>query len=282
MATCYRHASRETGVSCSNCGNPICPDCMTATPVGMRCPDCAKQKTKVRTAASIGGGVPAATQALIVVNVVIFLIGVGLSPVPINLGGLNGPDVANGQVWRLISSAFLHADVIPFGLLHVGFNMYLLYFLGSMIEPAIGRLRFVSLYVTSLLGGSFGALLLAPDRMTVGASGAVFGLMGAAFVMQRARGIDPMQSGIGGLIVLNLLFTFGFAASLNISIGGHFGGLAAGFAAAYVIEGVARRRGSQLIGAAGCVLVAVVAVAGSLAIAGRAAPAFGAVLSLLQ
>ena len=280
MATCYRHKDRETGVSCSNCGNPICPDCMTATPVGMRCPECAKQKTKVRTAASIGGGVPVATQAIIVVNVVIFLFAVGLAPVPVNLGGLNGPDVADGEVWRLITSAFLHADVIPFGLLHVGFNMYILYFLGTMIEPAIGRLRFVALYFASLLGGAFGALLLSPDRITVGASGAVFGLMGAAFVMQRARGIDPMQSGIGGMIALNLLFTFGFAASLNISIGGHLGGLAAGFAAAYLIEEVARRRRSQLVGAAGCVLVAIVALAGSLAIAGRAQPVFGALLSL--
>ena len=255
-------------MSCSNCGNPICPDCMTATPVGMRCPECAKQKTKVRTAASIGGGVPVVTQAIIAICVVAFIAAIGSNGLVNGEGALNGPRLADGEYWRLITSAFLHADVLPFGLIHIGFNMYLLYYLGSMLEPQLGTARYIALYAAALLGGAFGALLFHQGN-TVGASGAVFGLMGAAFVMQRSRGIDPMQSGIGGLIVLNLIFTFAFSGGLNISIGGHLGGLAAGFVAAYLIEGVARRRGSRGLAVAACVAVALVAVAGSLAVAGR-------------
>ncbi len=273
MATCYRHPSRETGVSCSNCDNPICTDCMTATPVGMRCPDCAKQKTKVRTAASIGGGDPMATYVLIGLCVLVafgsgsVLGGNSGSPV-FRDGALFGPsiDIAN-EYWRLITSGFLHA-----GLIHLAFNMYILYYLGSMLEPALGKVRFLALYFASMLGGSFGALLLSPLAQTVGASGAVFGLMGAAFVMQRARGMNPMQSGIGPLILLNVGISFVIP---GISIGGHLGGLAAGALAALAIEEVAKRRLPRTLALAGCALVALVAVAGALAVAGSQNAALG-------
>ncbi len=273
MATCYRHSSRETGVSCSNCGNPICTDCMTATPVGMRCPECAKQKTKVRTAASIGGGDPMATYVLIGLSVLVafgsgsVLGGNSGSPV-FRDGALFGPaiDIGN-EYWRLITSGFLHA-----GLIHLAFNMYVLYFLGSMLEPALGKVRFLALYFASMLGGSFGALLLSPLANTVGASGAVFGLMGAAFVMQRARGMNPMQSGIGPLILLNVGISFVIP---GISIGGHLGGLVAGAVAALAIEAVAKRRLPQTLALAGCAVVALVAVAGALAVAGSQNAALG-------
>jgi membrane associated rhomboid family serine protease len=267
MATCYRHPTRETGVSCSNCGNPICTDCMTATPVGMRCPDCAKQKTKVRTAATMGGGDPMATYVIIGICVLLFLgsgqigFGGGGGGQIFQDGALFGPSIVAGEYWRLITSGFLHS-----GLLHVGFNMYILYYLGSMLEPALGRARFIALYVTSLLGGSFGALLLSPLSPTVGASGAVFGLMGAAFVMQRARGVDPMQSGIGPLILLNLGISFVLP---NISVGGHLGGLAAGAASAFAIEALAKRRRPQSLALVACAAVGLIAVAGALAVAGR-------------
>src|SRR6185436_423432 len=117
-------------------------------------------------------------------------------------------------------------------------NMYILYWLGQMIEPALGHLRFTALYFASLIAGSFGALLLSPDRLTVGASGAVFGLMGAAFVMQHARGINPWQSGLGPVILFNLAFSF---IVPNISIGGHLGGLVGGALAAFLMERVAGR-----------------------------------------
>ncbi len=273
MATCYRHSSRETGVSCSNCGNPICTDCMTATPVGMRCPECAKQKTKVRTAASIGGGDPMATYVLIAICVLVafgsgsLLGGNSGSPV-FRDGSLFGPAIdVGGQYWRLVTSGFLHA-----GIIHLAFNMYILYYLGSMLEPALGKVRFLGLYFASLLGGSFGALLLSPLAQTVGASGAVFGLMGAAFVMQRARGMNPMQSGIGPLILLNVGISFVLP---GISIGGHLGGLLAGALAALAIEEVAKRRLPQRLALAGCVAVGVIAVAGALAVAGSQNAALG-------
>ena len=108
-----------------------------------------------------------------------------------------------------------------------------------MLEPSLGHARFVALYFASLLAGSFGALLLDPNAVTVGASGAVFGLMGAAFVLQRARGIDPMQSGIGPLILINLVLGFVIP---NVSVGGHIGGLVGGVLCAFAMERLGRPR----------------------------------------
>jgi membrane associated rhomboid family serine protease len=270
MATCYRHPSRETGVSCSNCGKPICPDCMTPTPVGMRCPDCAGQKQRVHTLRSMHVD-PIATYVLIGINVLMFLgSGAGGSFLTGRGGGsavffdlaLFGPSVDHGDYWRLITSGFLHS-----GLLHIGFNMYILYWLGTMLEPTLGHARFVALYFASLVAGSFGALLLEPDKLTVGASGAVFGLMGAAFVMQRARGMDPMQSGIGPVILFNLAISFVIP---NISIGGHLGGLLGGAAAAFAMERLAARRPGIVLPIAACLLVGVIAAVAAVAVSGRA------------
>jgi membrane associated rhomboid family serine protease len=238
--TCYRHSNRETGVSCSNCGRPICPDCMTSTSVGMRCPECAKQKTKVRTAATLTGA-PQLTYVLIAINVAAFVAtfagGGGVSGRAGSVyahGLLYGPYVADGEWWRIVTAGFLHA-----GLLHIAFNMYFLYFLGTLLEPAIGKLRFGIIYFVSLVGGSFGALLLSPNTAVVGASGAVFGLMGAAILAMRARGIDPMQSGLGVTLLLNLAITFLIP---GIAIGGHLGGLASGFVVGYLMFELAERR----------------------------------------
>jgi membrane associated rhomboid family serine protease len=236
MDVCYRHPNRETGVACSNCGRPICPDCMTSTSVGMRCPECAGQKTRVRTMRSVTGD-PALTYVLIGINVVVALGGLlgGASATGSSIGGsvlLNDGavsrfDIANHEYWRLITAGFLHA-----GFFHLLFNMYALYILGTLVEPAIGRLRFGLIYFVSLLAGSFGALLLTPDKPTVGASGAIFGLMAAAVIVMRNRGMNPMESGLGLWIGLNLLITFTFP---NISIGGHIGGLLGGGIAALLL-----------------------------------------------
>ena len=264
MATCYRHPSRETGVACSNCGKSICPDCMTSTPVGMRCPDCAGQRQRVHTMRSMHVD-PTVTYVLIAICVLLFL-GSGVS---VGGGGstrvffelsLTGPDVRAGEYWRLISSGFLHA-----GLLHIGLNMYILYWLGTMLEPSLGHARFLALYLASLLAGSFGALLLSPDARTVGASGAVFGLMGAAFVMQRARGIDPMQSGIGPVILINLALSFVIA---NISIGGHIGGLIGGAVAALAMEWLSGRRRGVAAPIAACAVIGAAAAVAAVAVAG--------------
>jgi membrane associated rhomboid family serine protease len=268
MATCYRHPGRETGVSCSNCGNPICPDCMTPTPVGMRCPDCASDRTKVKTIRNIQSD-PRVTYALIAINVIAFLASGQFGYQ--RTGGtdlfrrfaLDGPDIhLHHEYWRMITSGFLHA-----GFLHIGFNMYLLFFLGRILEPALGSVRFGLLYFASLLAGSAGALIVTPNAFTVGASGAVFGLMGATFLEMRARGIDPMaggMGGIGGLILINLVFSFALS---GISIGGHIGGLIGGGLVALAFQYAARLR-QPALAYAGPLAVAAVAVAIGVAASG--------------
>ena len=268
METCYRHNDRETGVSCSSCGRPICTDCMTPTPVGMRCPECAQQKTKVRTAASFAPAEPRATYAIVAINVGVFLVQVLTAGGGVRArsgeiyanGALFGPLVDQGEVWRLLTSGFLHADPI-----HLLLNMVGAYFLGSMLEPALGSVRFVALYLASLFAGSFGAMLLSPEAETVGASGAIFGLLGAAFIIMRSRGIDPMQSWIGPILILNILFTF----RPGISIGGHLGGLLGGVLASFILLQAERRR-SPALAVIGCAALAAVAVVGSIAAAGTA------------
>jgi membrane associated rhomboid family serine protease len=152
-------------------------------------------------------------------------------------GALYGPAVAAGDWWRPITSGFLHINLI-----HVGFNMFLLWQLGGLLEPAVKRWAFGALYLLSLLGGSFLTLVLDNDAVTVGASGAVFGLMGATFVAMRSRGINPFQTGIGPLILINLLLTF---AIPRISIGGHLGGLVAGALGGFILWELGPRLGPR-------------------------------------
>ena len=271
MATCYRHPSRETGVSCSNCGRPICPDCMTTTPVGMRCPECASQRTVVKTLRNTASR-PQVTMALIAINVAAFLAegNVSFGGQPTNkvyeegalLGsypGFPSLGVAHGQWWRIVTSGFLHEN-----LLHIGFNMYVLYVLGIQLEPVLGKVKFGAIYGVSLLTGSLGALLVSPHAVTVGASGAVFGIMGAFAVELRARQLPLMQGmmgGVGGLILINLVISFTIP---GISWGGHVGGLIGGALAALLLQQGERRR-MQALSYAGCAVIAVAAVAGSIA-----------------
>jgi membrane associated rhomboid family serine protease len=239
---------------------------MTPTPVGMRCPECSRQKTKVRTAATIRRD-PQLTYVLIAINVIAFVAmaasGGGLDGrggTVYRDGVLYGPLVDAGDWWRIVTSGFLHA-----GPLHLLFNMYFLYFLGTMVEPEIGKLRFGIIYFVSLLGGSFGALLLSPHTPVLGASGAVFGLMGAAILALRARGIDPMQSGLGITLLLNLGITLVIP---NISIGGHIGGLVAGGIVGYLMFDVAERhRGSMAPVLGVCVVLGVALAVGCIAVA---------------
>lgn len=237
MATCYRHPRRETGVSCSNCGRPICPECMTPTPVGMRCPECARQKTRVTRGvgeASLFSHAPA-TVVLIALNVAVFFAeiatgGGGFETLGSSLlpeFGLFGPSVAEGEWYRLLTCGFLHA-----GLWHIFGNMLLLYFLGRILEPGIGTPRFVAIYFVSLFAGSLGALLTTPDALSFGASGAVFGVLSATFVIARGRGVDALASAVGIVLLLNLALSFGVP---GISIGAHLGGLVAGFLCALLI-----------------------------------------------
>lgn len=259
---CYRHPGRESGVRCRRCERPICPDCMISAPVGFQCPSCVKQAPAVRSVRTLLAR-PVLTLALIAVSVAVFIptltgggaLGPGSQSLT-DLLALNGRDVAAGEWWRLVTSGFLH-----YGLIHVGFNMVILYQLGLMLEPALGRARFAALYTVALLGGAFGALLLTPEANTAGASGAVYGLMGAALIGMRRRGADLMQSGIGGLLLINLLLTFVIP---GISIGGHLGGLAGGAAAGGVLfatEGSDARR--RALGMAACAVLGAAAAIGA-------------------
>ena len=143
-------------------------------------------------------------------------------------GGLNGPAVAIRDEWyRIITSGFLHVNLI-----HVALNLYVLWILGTLLEPAIGTARFVGVYLVSLVVGSWGALLLDPNALTVGASGAVYGLMAATILVARNRGLGPIVSQLGLWLAINLLFTFSVD---GISVGGHLGGLVGGALAALLV-----------------------------------------------
>jgi membrane associated rhomboid family serine protease len=244
---------------------------MTPTPVGMRCPECASERTKVTRGAVAPSHYDApATHILIALNVVAFL-----AEIVSGSGGLSvqnssvffdfclfGPSVAEGEWYRLLTSGFLHASI-----LHIGFNMFALYFLGRLLEPGIGTPRFVALYFASLFAGSFGVILLDPNAATVGASGAVFGIFGATFVIARQRGVDNLAASIGIILVLNLAITFG---NPEISVGAHLGGLIGGVLCALAIVAgdrgmLGRRRLAMellaMVAIGACSIVAAIAIA---------------------
>jgi membrane associated rhomboid family serine protease len=210
---------------------------MVPAPVGVQCVECVRRQrphpTPVQSLRRATSG-PFLTYTIIGLNVAVWLLGVLLVPRAIlqgsplaGIAGLFGPAVAAGEWWRLLSAGFLHS-----GLIHLGLNMVVLYILGPSLERALGRPSFASLYLAGLTASSLGALLLSPTTVTVGASGAIFALMGATIAGQRASGIDPWRSGIIGWVVINLIFT---VAVPGISIGGHLGGLVGGLVAGWIL-----------------------------------------------
>jgi membrane associated rhomboid family serine protease len=287
LPTCYRHPDRETGLSCSECGRPICTECMTAAPVGLRCPDHAGSRRGPRVGGRqivmpqtrIGGTDALVTKALIAINVVIYLItavqGNGLDnpggplfekfclvggPVRFSLGGHIYGGVAGGEWWRLITSAFLHASII-----HIAFNMLALWWIGAPVEQYLGRARYIGLYLAAGLAGSAGALVFSPNAVTVGASGAIFGILGAMLIIEwQATG--RLGGNAMTLIVLNLVLGFAFnRGGGNISIGGHIGGLIGGILATLAFarwgKGHAAYGRLGFAGLAGLVFVAAASVA---------------------
>jgi membrane associated rhomboid family serine protease len=266
---CYRHPNRETFVSCSECGRPICAECMTPAPVGQRCPEhSGKPQGARRVSAGMRRGTfegtgALVTKTLIAVNVVVYVItaaqGAGFN----SPGGslylrwvLFGPLVASGDWWRLITSAFLHAS-----LLHIAFNMYFLWFVGSAVEAALGRGRFLLIYFVSALAGSAGALVHTPNAPVVGASGAIFGILGAALVLERQRNY-VLGGSAAALIVINLILSFTLN---NISIGGHVGGLIGGVLCTLILSKFGRGHAAYsrvgLWGIAGVVAVGLLSIA---------------------
>lgn len=236
---CVRHPQVQTGRHCTRCDRPACNDCLVPAAVGSQCLDCVKagrlpRSQRVRHWNATQPEL--VTRALVAVNVAVFL-WVSTGRQVLTFGGsinkheldlaLSEVFVADGQWWRLITSGFLH-----FGFLHLGMNMFLLWQLGALLEPALDRTRFALLYFSSMLGGAAGALLLSPNALTGGASGAVFGLMAAATVGLSQRGVNPLRTGIGATLLINLLITFTIP---NISVGGHLGGAAMGAAVGYAM-----------------------------------------------
>jgi len=244
LLRCYRHPDRETGVSCSECGRGICPDCMTFGPVGIRCPDhSGKPQGIERVVQTVQRGPSSrpgiVTQTLIGINVGIYLLQLaGGASINANEGwifehgALYGPLVAMGDLERLLTAAFLH-----YGPIHLGMNMLVLWWIGRPLEYALGPLRYVLLYLVAGLAGSAGALIANPTAVTVGASGAIFGILGAAIVLERQQTYVLGGSAIT-LLVINLAFTF---AVPGISIGGHLGGLAGGALAILALSQFGKR-----------------------------------------
>ena len=248
---------------------------MVFAPVGIRCLDhagraqgAARVKTGVRRAAFEGTGA-LVTKALIAINVLVFMLnlaqGSSLNQTSGSLfekGALFvrypffGGGLADGEWWRLLTAAFLHAN-----LLHLGMNMFVLWIVGSPVEQAIGRGRFVALYLVSGLAGSAGVILIDPNVPTVGASGAIFGILGAALVLESQRNYVLGGQALG-FILINLVLTF---AIPNISIGGHLGGLAGGALAMFALSRFGRTHAIYgrpgLIGVLGLVAVGLGSVA---------------------
>jgi membrane associated rhomboid family serine protease len=241
---------------------------MTPTPVGMRCPECARERTKVKTLRT-APTTTTATQVLIGINIIVFIaetaagapLGGGGGGQVFDKGALFGPLIVHQhEYWRILTSGFLHD-----GILHIAFNMFFLYVMGTVLEPAIGRLNFVAVYFASLIAGSFGALLFQPNAVTVGASGACFGVLGALIVVARARGIPIWQSGLGITLLINIVFSLSVR---GISIGGHLGGVVGGLIAGALIVELAERRDNQALALMGCLAVAAISFAGAIAVAG--------------
>lgn len=262
--TCYRHTDRETGVRCTRCDRPICPDCMTPASVGFQCPECLREGRKtIRQARTIAGAPVTAdspvTRLLLGLNVGVFLL--------IFVGGKLGASILNRfsmapvlvasshQYYRLITATFLHA-----GMLHIGFNMYALLLLGDQVERILGRWRYVALYLVAGIGGSAASFYFSPpNSASIGASGAIFGLFGALFVIQRRLRADTNQI----LVVLLLNLFIGFAIP-NIDWRAHAGGLVTGavITAGYVYAGRGRTRSAVHAGIVAVVLVVTVVIVG--------------------
>ncbi|MEM1334161.1 MAG: rhomboid family intramembrane serine protease [Actinomycetota bacterium] len=249
-ATCYRHDDREAGRRCTRCGKPACGECLVSANVGSHCLECTKAARPdlgTRARHWQAGQHAIVSRVLIGINLAVFFglgalyglggmlsgritdahVRYGLNDVLITDGSAFGIGWDAEQWYRLVTAGFLH-----FGIIHVGMNMYFLYLLGNEMERPLGRGRFLLLYFAGLLGGSAGALLLGGGGITAGASGAVFGLLGAYAVSIWQHGINVFQTQIGTLLLINLFLTFAIS---NISIGGHLGGLVAGGICGFVM-----------------------------------------------
>ncbi|GGV00414.1 rhomboid family intramembrane serine protease [Kitasatospora herbaricolor] len=264
---CYRHPERETGIGCSRCGRPICPRCMTDASVGFHCPECVSGGDRTaRRATTRFGGQPVrdgalVTKILIGINLLVFLLAAYvykpwlandlslLSVSPRYDGWPHGVAEGPGQWYRLLTATFLHIEIW-----HIATNMLALWWMGPMLEQALGRIRYLALYLVSGLAGSALAYLIAGDYMnSLGASGAIFGLFGATVVLfLRTR--TPLGPVIA-LLVFNLVITFSVS---GIDWRAHVGGLLAGAAMGFGLMYAPRERRNLVQGAAVVLMLGVV------------------------
>ena len=267
--TCYRHPDRPTGRHCTRCGRPACAECLREAAVGAQCVDCvraaapsATQRLQMRWR----GEHMVATKAIVLATIASF-VGVSLLDGGIGVPGhaytslwLSGPAVHNGEWWRLFTVSLVHASV-----LHILFNMLVLWQVGRVLEPGAGSLRFFTIYVVSVLAGSAGALLTAPHTPSVGASGGVFGVAAAAALVMHRRGVRFWDTGFGPLLIINLVYSF---VVPGISIGAHIGGIIGGVLATEAML-QARKTGNVVLGYLGAIFVGVASVMLAFAVAGR-------------
>ena len=255
---CPRHPDTVAYVRCQRCDRPTCPACQVPSTVGVHCVDCARQSQAGRSQARtlLGGTVVSGsvvTKVLIGLCVAAYAIQILVPALDFQLAFV--PELAASEPWRFLTTAFLHANYM-----HLGFNMWALWVLGGVLEPVLGRWRFTAIYLLSALGGSTAIYWLSwPGTdswitMTVGASGAVFGLFSTMFVVQRRFGRDT--SGIVALLAINAVISF---LGANISWQGHLGGLVVGGIVAAIYAWAPRGK-RQSVGIAGTVAVAVVLV----------------------
>ncbi len=236
--TCFRHPDRVTGLGCTRCGRPACPECLRPAAVGQQCVECVRQgAADVRPVRTVAGAqaparpTPLVTYALIALNVAVFAATAAQAGSIVDNDrsrlfrdwDLVPPLVGHGEWIRVLTAGFLH-----FGPLHLAVNMFALYVLGRDTEMVLGRARYIAVYLVSLLGGSAAALALAPTlSSTAGASGAIYGLFGAMTVILLRLRQSPVQMLV--LIAVNLLISVSLP---GISLWGHLGGLAGGTIAA--------------------------------------------------
>jgi membrane associated rhomboid family serine protease len=245
---CYRHPDRETYISCQRCGRPICPDCMRPASVGFHCPECVSEGAKsIRQPRTMAGGllpgqVGRVTMVIIAINVAMYVLtiatggnnarffewGAMLPNSAVGSSGVVLTGVDDGGYWRLLTSAFLHEN-----LLHIAFNMYAIYVFGPMLEQLLGLRRFIAMYLTTAVAASVAVYILGPERgLTIGASGAVFGLFAVALILLVRRGEDVRFLLV--LLAINALLSLRGGISWQGHLGGFVCGALLGLAFAYV------------------------------------------------
>lgn len=242
---CYRHPDARAGVRCQRCEREICGNCMVQASVGFQCPECVKADTQQIYRPGDLAPNPMVTKVLVGINAVIFVLGMVSPSLSLtrdfgligNVGVASDIGVDGGEWWRLVTGGFLHAN-----LMHIGFNMFILWQIGHQLESKLGSIRFGLAYFATLFTGALGVMLLSPTSFTVGASGAVYGLFGVLVVAQLSKGLSLFESGLGGIIAINLVLTFVIP---NISIGGHLGGLIGGLIAGAIIYVIGPQVGSR-------------------------------------